>query len=143
MSNSTPGTERAASPPTLTDAQMRIVLFATLRAEVQSVPEEPYLLLKAQETEALKAHSIGAALYVGKNPQNLPEFAQGLELGGDSELSRQHFRIVRVDDSFVLEDLGSTNGTYVNTDSSRLERHWLTSGDCILAGQHLFIFVSP
>ncbi len=102
MSNSTPGTDRAASPTALTDAQMRIVLFATLRAEVQSAPEEPYLLLKSQETDTLKAHPIGDALYVGKNPQNLPEFAQGLELGGDSELSRQHFRVVRVEDSFVL-----------------------------------------
>jgi predicted component of type VI protein secretion system len=33
---------------------------------------------------------------------------------GDSEISRQHSRISRTPGGYVLEDLGSTNGTYIN-----------------------------
>ena len=35
---------------------------------------------------------------------------------GDAEVSRQHARLTRTPGGFVLEDLGSTNGTYVNGD---------------------------
>jgi len=33
---------------------------------------------------------------------------------GDAEISRQHSRITRTPAGYVLEDLGSTNGTFVN-----------------------------
>jgi pSer/pThr/pTyr-binding forkhead associated (FHA) protein len=37
------------------------------------------------------------------------------KLGNDIEISRRHARLTREDDgSFVIEDLGSTNGTYLN-----------------------------
>ena len=32
----------------------------------------------------------------------------------DRQVSRRHFRIVRDDDGYSVEDLGSKNGTYVN-----------------------------
>jgi hypothetical protein len=35
-------------------------------------------------------------------------------LGQDAEISRQHARIARAGGEFVIEDLGSTNGTFVN-----------------------------
>jgi pSer/pThr/pTyr-binding forkhead associated (FHA) protein len=35
-------------------------------------------------------------------------------LGGDPELSRQHCRVSRAEAGLLIEDLGSTNGTYVN-----------------------------
>ena len=35
-------------------------------------------------------------------------------LAGDPELSRQHARITHAGDAYVIEDLGSTNGTIVN-----------------------------
>ncbi len=35
-------------------------------------------------------------------------------LGQDAEISRQHARIARSGGDFVIEDLGSTNGTFVN-----------------------------
>ena len=35
-------------------------------------------------------------------------------LAGDPELSRRHARVSRVEDRIVIEDLGSTNGTFVN-----------------------------
>lgn len=35
-------------------------------------------------------------------------------LAADAELSRRHARIALVDGDYVIEDLGSTNGTFVN-----------------------------
>jgi hypothetical protein len=32
----------------------------------------------------------------------------------DAEISRQHVKLMRQDDSYVIQDLGSTNGTFVN-----------------------------
>jgi serine/threonine protein kinase len=36
------------------------------------------------------------------------------QLGQDAEISREHARIARSGNGFVIEDLGSTNGTFVN-----------------------------
>lgn len=36
-------------------------------------------------------------------------------LAADVEISRQHARIALVDGDYVIEDLGSTNGTFVNS----------------------------
>jgi pSer/pThr/pTyr-binding forkhead associated (FHA) protein len=36
------------------------------------------------------------------------------KLGQDAEISREHARIARSGAGFVIEDLGSTNGTFVN-----------------------------
>src|SRR5580698_10117684 len=56
-------------------------------------------------------------------------------LGGDEELSRAHARVVlRGDGAYLLEDLGSTNGTYLNgwrIPASQL----LSAGDRIQVGQ--------
>jgi two-component system cell cycle response regulator len=51
-------------------------------------------------------------------------------------LSRSHARIVRKPKGkFVLEDLGSTNGTFIGND--RIQRHELVSGDRIQLGPKL------
>jgi len=48
----------------------------------------------------------------------------------DSKASRKHCRLVRKDDGFLLEDLGSKNGTFV--DGKRI------SGQIALQPQHTF-----
>jgi diguanylate cyclase (GGDEF)-like protein len=54
----------------------------------------------------------------------------------DGSLSRSHARIVRKPKGkFVLEDLGSTNGTFIGND--RIQRHELVSGDRIQLGPKL------
>jgi hypothetical protein len=50
----------------------------------------------------------------------------------DDGISRDHARIVKDGDHLVLEDLGSTNGTYCNGD--RVTRRALSEGDKILLG---------
>lgn len=58
-----------------------------------------------------------------------------------TSLSRQHFRIIIDDDGPWLEDLGSSNGTFLNKE--RLQPHTrqaLFNGDSIIGGKALFTF---
>ena len=50
----------------------------------------------------------------------------------DEEVSREHMRIKRRGNLYILEDFGSRNGTYVNGD--RVVNTTLTNGDKILLG---------
>lgn len=51
---------------------------------------------------------------------------------GDDGVSRRHARLVRQGESYVIEDLGSANGTYVQ--SERIERRVLRDGDQVQFG---------
>src|SRR3954451_7876666 len=54
-------------------------------------------------------------------------------LGDDPEISRQHARVSRSGEGYVIEDLGSMNGTFVN--GNRLQApHQLAQGDQIEVG---------
>jgi signal transduction histidine kinase len=61
----------------------------------------------------------------------------------DTEVSRQHVEIRQgqKDGAFLLIDLGSSNGTYVN--SQRVSEHSLRSGDRIQIGRTLMIYTGP
>ncbi len=61
----------------------------------------------------------------------------------DPFLSQQHSRIFRVDDSFYLEDLDSTNGTFLNGEQLTGDATELYDGDKITFGKLHFIFVMP
>lgn len=56
----------------------------------------------------------------------------------DNEVSRRHAEIRRSGDRFVVSDLGSSNGTYVN--SRKVERAELSSGDQIQVGRTVLVF---
>lgn len=55
---------------------------------------------------------------------------------GDPEMSRQHARITRTPGSYVLEDLGSTNGSFVNGERLVAPRV-LASGDLLGFGENV------
>lgn len=57
----------------------------------------------------------------------------------DVTVSRHHARIVRDDDEFLVEDLNSLNGTYVNR--KRIERHRLSDGDELQIGKYKLAFI--
>jgi two-component system cell cycle response regulator len=50
----------------------------------------------------------------------------------DDGISREHAQVVRLSGQLLVEDLGSTNGTYCN--GERIQRHPLAEGDKILLG---------
>lgn len=56
----------------------------------------------------------------------------------DHEVSRRHAEIRRVNGSFIVGDLGSSNGTFVNEE--RVERAELASGDHIRVGRTVLVF---
>jgi len=54
-------------------------------------------------------------------------------------VSRHHCQIVTTREGSVLEDLNSTNGTYVR--SRRVRRHHLNDGDVIALGRHELVYL--
>lgn len=58
----------------------------------------------------------------------------------DKTVSRNHFEIQFNADSFILKDLDSTNGTYLN--GSKVKEAYLAPGDVIKAGNSLIEFIA-
>ncbi|MDR1871808.1 MAG: sigma 54-interacting transcriptional regulator [Deltaproteobacteria bacterium] len=57
----------------------------------------------------------------------------------DRSASRNHAEITKIDDSYFIVDLNSTNGTLVNDQPITLQTK-LNSFDCVKIGQEIFIF---
>lgn len=55
-------------------------------------------------------------------------------------VSGYHARIDKTGDDFILTDLQSTNGTFVN--DKKVTSHKLTHGDNIVIGKHVILFVA-
>ena len=68
-----------------------------------------------------------STLTVGRDP------ASGLSLASDDYVSTRHARVEPRSDGVWIEDLGSTNGTFVNGD--RLTKPHSSTGDVIRIGQ--------
>lgn len=61
----------------------------------------------------------------------------------DPEVSRRHSRLRLQAGSYVIDDLGSTNGTFVNG-QRLMGPHVLRPGEIIMLGEHIgFVFESP
>ena len=56
----------------------------------------------------------------------------------DTEISRHHAQIVRTKDGFLLRDLQSSNGTFLN--GQRVDSYAMKSGDVIRIGQSELLF---
>jgi pSer/pThr/pTyr-binding forkhead associated (FHA) protein len=59
----------------------------------------------------------------------------------DVTVSRRHAEFVRVDDGYVLKDVGSLNGTYVNRD--RIDELQLGNEDEVQIGKFRLVFLTP
>ena len=53
-------------------------------------------------------------------------------------VSGKHARVRKVLNTYLIEDLKSTNGTYVN--EKRIERYELLDGDRVIIGKHSLLF---
>ena len=72
-----------------------------------------------------------AAVTIGRLPDNTIVI-------DNSAVSSRHVRIAREGPQFVVEDLESTNGTFVNGD--KITKRALRHGDTILVGKHKIFF---
>jgi serine phosphatase RsbU (regulator of sigma subunit) len=88
----------------------------------------PTLRIRTRDGQKSEVPLTGGRLTLGRYHENDIAFPD------DRGLSRRHFALVREDDAWVVSDLGSKNGTFVN--GTRLEGpHRLRAGDVITAGQ--------
>jgi len=92
----------------------------------------PELVLLAGTKNVGARYKLGEHVVIGRSE------ASGIVID-DTYASQEHARIYRSDDSFFVEDLGSTNGTYVN--GRRISYPLsLRSGDRIKIGKTVFEF---
>jgi hypothetical protein len=77
------------------------------------------------------AHRLGLRTSVGRTPDN--QIVVPIR-----EVSRRHAEIVLVENGYVVKDLGSPNGTFVN--GERITEHRLKDGDRIAMGGQVFVF---
>ncbi len=75
---------------------------------------------------------------VGPQPVRIGRLPDNTVVIDNEAVSGHHARVVREGDQFVLEDLKSTNGTFVN--GERITRHALRHGDAVLIGKHTLVF---
>ena len=85
-----------------------------------------HLRIEAPRAEAVERDCVDGPLTIGR--------AAGADIVvADASMSRQHARLVRDADVWVIEDLGARNGTFVN--GQRIERRRpLAAGDQIQLG---------
>ncbi len=58
----------------------------------------------------------------------------------DTEVSRNHAAIIRMGTGYQIKDLGSSNGTFVN--SNKVSQQPLLNGDRLQVGRTLMIFTT-
>lgn len=106
----------------------------------------PYLL-HIQSGEEIYFPPDQTTLLLGKLNNTEPPDIDLSELPNSEIISRQHARIYTEAKKYYIEDLGSSNGTYVNNASvGKGERQEITSGDVIALGKEdkvTFMFKLP
>ena len=86
----------------------------------------------------IRGHDQGMRFELDETTVRLGRDASAAVQLHDTEVSRQHAEFRREGDAYVLADLGSSNGTFVN--GTRTERHPLQSGDQLQVGGTLMLY---
>ena len=133
---------------------------------IADVPEDIFIepeTAPAEKTDAPKTKSVSATLIIERGDSVGTEFVLSAEESNigrwdadngifpdvdldthdpEAKISRRHARIIHEEDSFMIEDLGSTNGTYVNRGRRLIPGtpHILNDGDEIIVGKTFLRF---
>jgi pSer/pThr/pTyr-binding forkhead associated (FHA) protein len=75
---------------------------------------------------------------VGTHPVTIGRLPDNMIVIENPAVSGRHARVYREGQHYVLEDLKSTNGTFVN--DKPVARHTLLDGDVALVGKHSLVF---
>jgi pSer/pThr/pTyr-binding forkhead associated (FHA) protein len=75
---------------------------------------------------------------VGFHPVSIGRAPDNRLVIDNPAVSGRHARVFREGDHYVVEDLKSTNGTFVN--EKPIARHTLLEGDVVLVGKHSLVF---
>ena len=88
-------------------------------------------LIQEAEDGSRSSHDLGAVTNIGRVPEN--------QISIDKpEVSRHHARIAITEGGWLIADLGSGNGTFVNGQKVKEQR--LNNGDRIRIGTTNFVF---
>jgi len=91
----------------------------------------PKLILKFDDRELSECA-------VGTHPVTIGRLPDNALVIDNPAVSGRHARVYREGNHYVLEDLKSTNGTFVN--DKPIARHTLLEGDIVLVGKHTLVF---
>ena len=91
------------------------------------------LILKFKDTVISEIPLDKEETTIGRKPENTIH-VDNLAVSG------RHARVLRIGNKAILEDLGSTNGTFVN--DKQITKHILQHGDSVVIGKHVLTFVS-
>ncbi len=90
------------------------------------------LILKFKDTVISECPLTQEETTIGRKPDNTIHI-------DNLAVSGRHARVIKVGKKAILEDLGSTNGTYVN--NKQITKHVLQHGDVITVGKHTLVYV--
>jgi hypothetical protein len=80
----------------------------------------------------------GGRVHIETEPVVIGRMPECAVVLSDPNVSRRHAEVVRVNDAFVVRDLGSTNGTKLN--GAPIREGYLTTGDNITVGSTTLVF---
>lgn len=89
----------------------------------------------------IRGNDQGSRFELGESIASLGRDVSNLIQLHDTEVSRRHAELVPHERTFVLNDLSSSNGTFVN--GRRIETCELNSGDQVQMGGTLMLFTAP
>ncbi|MDX6668035.1 MAG: putative drug exporter of the superfamily, partial [Solirubrobacteraceae bacterium] len=131
-------TLRVDGPPEQDVAAPQVTAVRRRRPVAPPTPSEAGATLRvvAGASTGIVLTLVDGQLVLGREEQG-----EG-RLGGDDQLSRQHARVSQVEGRLVIEDLGSTNGTFVN--GARIPAPTvLKTQDAIWVGNSTLVVVTP
>ncbi|NMW83954.1 FhaA domain-containing protein [Mobiluncus curtisii] len=100
-------------------------------------PQESELLAKHEQKPLLEV--VGGQTYLLVGERTVVGRGRNVDIAlSDSGVSHQHFEIVQVGTNYVLRDLGSTNGTFV--EGNRVNEATLLDRNVVTAGRIKMIF---
>ena len=113
---------------------------------VEEIPERATLVVPelstAPRVEVTSGPQQGAVIQLNKEKMVIGRAGRGKQWDivlNDRAVSRPHAQIVRQEQTFVITDLGSANGTLVNGEAID-KATTLKNGDAITAGETLLVF---
>ncbi len=94
------------------------------------------LLLK-EKNKSIKTIPLSADSFK-KGPFKVGRLPKNNLILPDSKISREHFQITTIDKRYLIEDLNSSNGIFVN--NQKIQKKFLQEGDEIRVGQTILVF---
>jgi len=100
--------------------------------ELKKLPKDKILLV------VIKGPSIGEKFFINRQVLNIGRSSESDILLDDITVSRHHAVIEKKDSAYIIKDLESLNGTYIN--GNIVNEKELSNGDRIQIGKYVFLF---